>query len=59
MLALQLGYPILKPFFEEQVRRASVTVRWKEGSKDRGFDVIQYLVSEQIASEDPTGTEAE
>ncbi len=59
MLALQLGYPILKPFFEEQVRRASVTVRWKEGSKDRGFDVIQYLVSEQIASEDPTSTEAE
>jgi len=55
MLALEIGFPILKPFLEEQVRRAKVTVRWKEGPKERGFDVIQYLVSEQIASEDPTG----
>lgn len=57
MLALQLGYPILKPFFEEQVRRATVTVRWKEGPSERGFDVVQYLVSEQIASEDPNAVE--
>ena len=57
LLALQLGFPILKPFFEEQVRRATVTVRWKEGPSERGFDVIQFLVSEQIASEDPTATE--
>lgn len=59
LLALELGFPILKPFFEEQVRRATVTVRWKEGPNERGFDVIQYLVSEQIASEDPTAEEAE
>lgn len=57
LLALQLGFPILKPFFEEQVRRATVSVKWKEGPSERGFDVIQYLVSEQIASEDPTATE--
>lgn len=59
LLALELGFPILKPFFEEQVRRATVTVRWKEGPDERGFDVIQYLVSEQIASEDPTAVESE
>jgi hypothetical protein len=54
LLALQLGFPILKPFLEEQVRRASVSVRWKEGEQERGFDVIQYLVSEQPApSEQP------
>jgi hypothetical protein len=58
LLALQIGFPILKPFLEEQVRRATVTVRWKEGPKERGFDVVQYLVSEQVASEDPTATEA-
>jgi general secretion pathway protein I len=52
MLALQLGFPILKPFLEEQVRRVTVTVRWQEGPRERGFDVIQYLVSEQIASEE-------
>ena len=49
VLALQLGFPILKPFLEEQVRRATVTVRWKEGPEERGFDVTQYLVSEQPA----------
>ena len=52
MLALQLGFPILKPFLEEQVRRATVTVHWKEGPKERGFDVIQFLVSEQPAPAD-------
>ena len=52
-MALQLGFPILKPFLEEQVRRATVSVRWQEGPRERGFDVVQYLVSEQIASEDP------
>ena len=52
MLALQLGFPILKPFLEEQVRRATVNVHWKEGDAVRGFDVIQYLVSEQPAPVD-------
>ncbi len=56
LMALQLGYPILKPFFEEQVRRATVSVQWKEGGKERGFDVIQFLVSEQPARvEETTG----
>ncbi len=58
-MALQIGYPILKPFFEEQVRRATVSVRWREGPRERGFDVVQFLVSEQIASEDPNATEEE
>lgn len=49
ILALQLGFPILKPYLEEQVRRATVTVRWNEGPRKVGFDVIQYLVSEQPA----------
>ncbi|MDH3199974.1 MAG: type II secretion system GspH family protein [Myxococcales bacterium] len=58
LMALQIGFPILKPFLEEQVRRATVSVRWKEGDKDRGFDVIQFLVSEQPArAEEPTTTE--
>ena len=57
-LALQLGYPILKPFLEEQVRRATVSVRWKEGPKERGFDVIQYLVADQPAPVDGTAAGA-
>jgi len=58
-LALEIGYPILKPFLEEQVRRAKVSVRWKEGPSERGFDVIQFLVSEQIAASDPNAVEDE
>ena len=54
VLALKLGFPILKPFIEEQVRRATVHVHWKEGPDDHGFDVIQYLVAEQPAPADDT-----
>ena len=56
-MALQLGFPILKPFLEEQVRRATVSIRWKEGPREIGFDLIQYLVSEQPAAVDLTATE--
>ena len=56
-LALQIGFPILKPFLEEQVRRATVSIRWKEGPREIGFDLIQYLVSEQPAAADLTATE--
>jgi len=59
VLALQIGFPILKPFLEEQVRRATVTVRWKEGPSERGFDVTQYLVSEQIAPAPDTAVEGD
>ena len=58
-LALQLGFPILKPFLEEQVRRATVSIHWKEGPRDRGFDVIQYLVSEQPAVADDSTEEGD
>lgn len=58
-LALQLGFPILKPFIEEQVRRATVSIRWKEGPDERGFDVIQYLVSAQPAPVDDVAEEEE
>lgn len=56
-MALQIGFPILKPFLEEQVRRAKVTVHWDEGPTQRGFDVIQYLVAEQPAQVDTTTSE--
>jgi general secretion pathway protein I len=59
VLALQLGFPILKPFLEEQVRRATVTVRWKEGPSERGFDVTQYLVAEQPATVDDATVETD
>jgi general secretion pathway protein I len=57
-IALQHVYPVLKPSFESQIRRATVTVRWKEGSTDHDFDVTQYLVSEnpvQVLGDDAPG----
>ena len=46
-MAMQYVYPILKPSFESQIRRATVTVFWKEGDAQKSFDVTQYLVAEQ------------
>jgi len=58
-LALQLAFPILKPFLEEQVRRATVAIHWKEGPEERGFELTQYLVSDQPAPVDESTEEEE
>jgi general secretion pathway protein I len=53
-MALSFVYPVLKPSFESQIRRATVTVHWKEGNVGHEFDVTQYLVADQpIAELDP------
>lgn len=56
-MAMQMVYPVLKPAFESQIRRATVTVTWHEGSSEHSFDVTQYVVAEQPAAlpEDATG----
>lgn len=59
-MALGFVFPILKPSFEQQIRRATVTVHWREGSTDHSFDVTQYLVSDQpIPTEGATGETGE
>jgi general secretion pathway protein I len=62
-MAMQMAFPILKPAFEQQIRRATVTVRWKEGTGEHSFDVTQYLVAEQALAEQGAqngdGTDAE
>jgi prepilin-type N-terminal cleavage/methylation domain-containing protein len=45
--AMQFVYPVLKPSIEEQIRRVTIAVRWKEGSAQRSFSVNRYLVAEQ------------
>lgn len=64
--ALQYSYPILRPMIEQQVRRATVAVRWKRGLQPASgsgpcepgeidcIDVVQYIVAEQgPAAPDP------
>ena len=45
--ALELAFPAIRPMIEDQVRRATVTVIWNEGSDERSFDVTQYIVAQQ------------
>lgn len=44
-IAVGFAFPLLKPSIEEQVRRATVTVSWQEGSRTHSFDVAQFLVA--------------
>jgi general secretion pathway protein I len=56
-MALSFVYPVLKPSFEAQIRRATVTVHWKEGEVGHEFDVTQYMVADQpLAMPDPSDT---
>lgn len=47
-MAMQMVFPMLKPSIEEQVRRATVVVRWEEGTSTQEFNVVQYVVAEQL-----------
>lgn len=56
--ALQYTYPFLRPMIEQQVRRATVTVRWRNGLREPTetgpcepgeldcLSVVQYIVAE-------------
>jgi len=46
-MALEMGMPILKPYFENQVRSAVVQVHWSEGEADRHIQIVQYLVANE------------
>ncbi len=56
-MAFTFAYPTIKTAFEAQVRRATITVQWREGDRERSFDVVRYLVGE--APEDVAAQEAE
>lgn len=45
-MVMEFTFPIMKPLIEEQVRRATVTVSWTEGSAEQTLDVVQFLVNE-------------
>ena len=45
-MAMQLVYPVIKPSIEEQVRRVTVTVKWREGSGEKDISVVQYFVGD-------------
>lgn len=59
-MALSYVFPILKPAFEQQIRRATVVVQWREGDSPKELDVTQYLVSQTpitVPTEGETGSD--
>lgn len=61
-LVMEMAFPLLKPIVEEQVRRATVSVQWLEGTSSQSFEVVQFLVNElpmlveTVDEENETGT---
>jgi general secretion pathway protein I len=44
-MVFSIVYPSLKPLLESAIRRITVVVRWKEGSLDRDFTLMQYVTN--------------
>lgn len=42
-------YPDLRTAFVEGSRRVTVTISWKEGSKEHGYDISQWIVDARAA----------
>lgn len=44
-MVFSIVYPSLKPLLENSIRRISVTVKWKEGEKERDLLLMQYVTN--------------
>lgn len=44
-LAMSIAFPALKTSIEEQVRRATVVVKWEEGRREAELDVVRFFVA--------------
>jgi len=44
-LVFSLVYPSLKPLLETAIRRVTVEVKWKEGSREQSFVLQQYITN--------------
>ena len=47
LLSMVMGfvYPFLKPMMEASIRKLTVVVRWKEGSKTKELQLLQYVTN--------------
>jgi general secretion pathway protein I len=59
-LAMVFVYPQLKPMLETSIRKITVSVKWKEGIRDRDLTILQYITHPMraglLASPTSTGT---
>ncbi len=47
LLSMVMGfvYPFIKPMMEASIRKLTVVVRWKEGTRDKDFTLLQYVTN--------------
>jgi general secretion pathway protein I len=53
-LVMSLVYPTLKPMLEASIRKLTVSVIWKDGSKDRDVTITEFVTNPQMGGLDPT-----
>lgn len=53
-LVMSLVYPRLKPMLEASIRKVTVSVLWKEGSRERDVTVTEFVTNPQQGGLDPT-----
>lgn len=51
-MVAQLAYPDLKAIYETSTRKVTLTVTWKQGSKDYSFAVEQWISRPQLPVQD-------
>lgn len=56
-MALSLVYPTLKPMLEASIRKVKVAVIWREGAKERRFEVIQFVTNPLVGGLNPNADE--
>lgn len=44
-MVFSIVYPSLKPLLEAAIRRVTVVIRWKEGTQERSFTLLQYVTN--------------
>lgn len=44
-LVMSIVYPSLKPMLEASIRKITLVVNWKEGSKQRDLTIVQYVTN--------------
>lgn len=56
-LVMGFVYPTLKPMLEASIRKVTVGVHWKEGSKDRDLTIQQFVTSPRQGGLDPNAAQ--
>lgn len=57
-MVMGMVYPQLKPMLEASIRRITVTVIWKQGSRERELVVQQFVTNPQMGGFNPLAAQA-